>query len=100
MPISTPSGKDDRTGAAHVRRINALAEAHGRDPVARVLMDALEHNAFSSEYVLNIIEARDRARPEPGPLHVTRRSDLLELELPGPDLDIYGKTSEQPETSE
>lgn len=84
----------------HVRRINALAEAHGRDRVARLLMDAHEHNAFSSEYVLNILEARERARPEPGPLHVTRRGDLLELDLPGPDLDIYRETPrhEEPPT--
>lgn len=73
----------------HVDRIVALAEAHGRDEVARLLMDALEHHAFSSEYVLNILEARSRALPEPGPLHVTRRSDLLELDVPKPDLDIY-----------
>ena len=84
----------------HVRRINALAEAHGRDRVARLLMDAQEHNAFSSEYVLNILEARERARPEPGPLHVTRRGDLLELDLPGPDLGIYRETPrhEEPPT--
>ena len=75
----------------HVRRINALAEANGRDEVARVLMDSLEHGAFSSEYVLNIIEARGRALPEPGALHVTRRSDLLYLEVPKPDLGIYDK---------
>ena len=76
---------------AHVRRINALGEIHGRDEVARLLADALEHRAFSSEYVLNILQARQRILPEPGPLHVTRRQDLLELDLPEPDLDIYGK---------
>ena len=76
---------------AHVRRINALSDIHGRDEVARLLDDALEHRAFSSEYVLNILQARQRALPEPGPLHVTRRQDLLELDLPEPDLDIYGK---------
>jgi len=27
--------------------------------------------------------------PEPGALHLTRRSDLLELDLPEPDLDLY-----------
>ena len=76
---------------SHLRRINALAEIHDRNEVARLLADALEHRAFSSEYVLNILEARQRAAPQPGPLHVTRRQDLLELDLPEPDLDIYGK---------
>ena len=79
----------------HVRRINALADIHGRDQVARLLMDALEHHAFSSEYVLNILEARTRTKPQPGPLHVTRRKDLLELEMPPPNLTIYDREKNQ-----
>jgi len=79
----------------HVDRINALAEVHGRDVLARVLADAGEYGAFSAEYIHNIIEARGRTMPEPGPLHVTRRADLLELQLPEPDLDIYDE--EQPD---
>lgn len=74
---------------SHVRRINALAEIHGRDEVARLLADACENHAFSAEYVLNILEARKRILPEPGPLHVTRRQDLLDLDLPEPDLNVY-----------
>ena len=74
---------------SHVKRINALVEIHGRDEVARLLIDAAEHHAFSSEYVLNILEARKRILPEPGALHLTRGHDLLELDLPEPDLSIY-----------
>ena len=74
---------------SHLRRINALAEIHGRDQVARLLADACENHAFGAEYVLNILAARQRALPEPGPLHVTRREDLLDLDLPEPDLDVY-----------
>jgi transposase len=74
---------------SHVRRINALAEIHGRDEVARLLADACEHHAFSCEYVLNILEGRERVLPEPGALHLTRGHDLLELDLPEPDLDAY-----------
>lgn len=81
----------------HVRRINALAEANGRDRVARALLDGLEHNAFSSQYVLNIIEARQRLRPHTGSLNVTRRKDLLELDGPTPNLDIYDRSSRQKE---
>ncbi len=84
----------------HVARINALCEAHGRDEVARLLMDALEHDAFSSEYVLNILQARGRALPEPGPLHVTRRRDLLELDIPEPDLSIYDTDEEEEDRKE
>lgn len=78
---------------SHVNRINALAEVHGRDELARVLADALGHNAFSSEYVHNILDARSRGLPEAGPLHVTRRSDLLDLDLPDADLSVYDKPS-------
>jgi len=74
---------------SHVRRINALVEIHGRDEVARLLADAREHHAFSSEYVLNILEARKRTLPEPGALLLTRSQDLLDIELPEPNLDIY-----------
>lgn len=74
---------------SHVRRINALIEIHGRDEVARLLADACEHHAFSCEYVLNILAGRKRVLPEPGALHLTRGHDLLELDLPEPDLDAY-----------
>jgi transposase len=73
----------------HLDRINALAEVHGRDALARALTDACQCAAFSAEYIHNILEARGRILAEPGPLHVTRRADLLELELPEPDLNIY-----------
>ncbi len=74
---------------SHVDRINALADIHSRDTLKRALADATECGAYSAEYILNIVEARLRASPEPGPLHVTRRGDLLELDLPEPNLDIY-----------
>ena len=36
-----------------------------------------------------LLEQRERFRPQPGPLHLTRREDLLDLELPQADLTIY-----------
>jgi len=35
--------------------------------------------------------ARRRISPEPAALQLTRRADLLELELPEPDLSIYDR---------
>ena len=81
----------------HLNRINALTETYGRDRLARALADALEHHAFSSEYLLNILESRERRRPEPGPLHVTRREDLLELDIPKPDLSVYDGNEQRKE---
>ena len=37
--------------------------------------------------------ARARSLPEPSALHLTRRADLLELELPQPDLSLYEANS-------
>ncbi|MFA4945903.1 MAG: IS21 family transposase [Lentisphaeria bacterium] len=82
---------------SHLRRICALAGVHGRDDTARVLADALEHRAFGADYVLNILNVRARGLPEPGPLHVTRRQDLLELSVPEPDFQLYDPPARNPE---
>ena len=76
----------------HVRKIVALSEFYGAQATARALDDAFEYGAFSSDYITNLLEARARSLPETSPLHLTRRSDLLELELPKPDLSLYDLT--------
>lgn len=76
---------------AHLRKILALAEIHGKDAVARALDDGLALEAFSAEYIANILTARRHTDREPGALQLTRRADLLELELPEPDLTIYDR---------
>jgi transposase len=73
----------------HLRKIVALADVYGVEKVARALADALVYQAFSSEYIANILEQRERRLPEPGPLHLTRKQDLLDLQLPDPDLSVY-----------
>jgi len=76
---------------AHLRKILALAEIHSKEAVARAMDDGLELQAFSAEYIANILAARRRIGPEPGALQLTRRCDLLELELPEPDLSVYDR---------
>jgi len=75
--------------AHHVRKIVALSEIYGPDAVARAMADAFVYQAFSSEYIANILEQRARFRPEPGALHLTRREDLLDITVAQPDLSIY-----------
>lgn len=75
----------------HLRQILALAELHGKEAVARALDDGLELQAFSAEYIAHILAARRRIGPEPGALQLTRSADLLELEIPQPDLSIYDR---------
>lgn len=77
----------------HLRKILALSEIYGPDYLARAIEDAFTLQAFSSEYIANILEQRQRLLPEPGALLLTRRQDLLELEMAEPDLSIYDRLS-------
>jgi transposase len=76
--------------AQHVHKILALSEHYGGDAVARALQDALAFEAYSSEYIANLLQSRVRLRPEPAPLQVPRAGDALLLEVPEPDLSLYG----------
>jgi transposase len=78
---------------AHLRKIVALLEMHDRDAVARALDDGLELQAFSAEYIAHILAARRRIGEDPGALQLTRAVDLLDLELPAPDLSIYDRAA-------
>src|SRR5246500_3687931 len=73
----------------HVAKIIALSEVYSPDKVACAIEDSFEFQAFSSDYIANILEQRERFSPQAGPLHLTRRQDLLELELTQPDLSVY-----------
>ena len=81
----------------HVQKIVALSELYGIDAVARAMEDAFTYQAFSCEYLANMLQQRQRPADEPGPLHLTRQQDLLELDLPAPDLSLYdSKTNQEP----
>ena len=80
----------------HVQKILALVEIYGVDRVTRALQDAHQYQAYSCEYVANILEQRQRPLPEPGALHLTRASDLLDLDLPEPDLSVYDPNDNSP----
>jgi len=73
----------------HVRKIVALSEIYDPASVTRAIEDAFSFNAFSCEYIANLLEQRSRFLPEPGVLHLTRREDLLKIKIRQPDLTIY-----------
>ena len=75
----------------HINKIVALADIYGADKVARAIDDAIASEAFASQYIENILQQRERLVPQPGPLHLTRRSDLLDIELSPADLSLYDK---------
>jgi transposase len=73
----------------HVNKIVALADIYGPEKVALSLEEAIQCQAFSSQYIENILQQRERHTPLPGPLHLTRRTDLLQLDLAPADLSPY-----------
>jgi transposase len=77
----------------HIRQIVALSEIYGAAKVERALQDALSFEAFGCEYIANILEQWARPATPPGALHLTRRQDLLDLELPPADLTPYESKS-------
>jgi hypothetical protein len=79
----------------HVRTIVALSEIHSDDAVIRAIDDALALHAIGSSYIANLLESRARVLPEPGALHLTRREDLLDLDVEPPDLSIYQNNKDQ-----
>jgi len=73
----------------HVRKIVALSDIYAPEAMARAMEDAFVYEAFSSDYIANLLEQRARFTPEASALHLTRREDLLEVRLAPPDLSIY-----------
>lgn len=80
---------------SHAIQILALRGQYGAEAVARALADACELHAFSADYIANILEQRRRFQGGhlPGPLHLTRSADLLELEMPRPDISVYERAA-------
>jgi hypothetical protein len=79
----------------HVRKIVALSEIYGTDPLARAIEDAFLFEAFSCEYIANLLQQRTRFNKEPAALHLTRREDLLDIRLEHPDLSVYERISDE-----
>ncbi|RLD03270.1 MAG: IS21 family transposase [Chloroflexi bacterium] len=79
----------------HIRAINGLIDIYGADHVSRALMDANDHQAYSADQIENLLAAWSRPDAQPGPLHISRQSDLLDISIPQPDLDIYTPTNKE-----
>lgn len=75
--------------AHHIQKIVALSEIYGPEQTARAIEDALAFDACGCEYIANLLEQWQRVPPAPSTLHLTRRQDLLDLEIPPADLSLY-----------
>jgi hypothetical protein len=73
----------------HVAKILALSDIYGEEAVDRALADAINFQAFHSDYILNLLQSRAKQLPEASPLQLTTRQDLLDIDLDPPDLSIY-----------
>ena len=73
----------------HLRKIVALSEIYGVDAVDRAIQDGIAFAAYSCEYIANILEMQARQLPEAGALLLTRRQDLLDIEIAPADLSPY-----------
>lgn len=78
----------------HIRQIVALSEIYGEDSLIKAIDDAFVFQAFSCEYIANILQQKNRVLPEAGALHLTRSQDLLDLSIESPDLSIYNPKKE------
>ena len=81
----------------HVRKILALTEIYAADAVARAISGRAQPSRPSAPSITNILETRARALPEPGPLQLTRRHDLLDIDIAPPDLNAYQVNRHDPE---
>lgn len=73
---------------SHVRKILALAEYHDRASLLDALQDAAYHQAYSAEYIANILQFRTHLQ-EASPLQLFRNKHLLDLDFTEPGLDAY-----------
>ena len=76
----------------HLRKIIALEGVYTREQIAEAISDAHHASAHSSEYIINLLGQREHPQVEPGPLHLTRPGDQLDIETPQADLSIYDTT--------
>jgi transposase len=73
----------------HIKAINSLARIYEPSDVIRAIRDAGEHQAYSADHIENMLRSRSRNPTACGPLHLTRSSDLIDMSIPEPNLDIY-----------
>ena len=77
----------------HIERILALEQIYGHDEAARAVRDALENEAFHSEYIGFLLDLRAKPKTEAMPLQLLRGDDILKLSIPEPDLSQYKVTN-------
>lgn len=73
----------------HIRKIMHFVETYGADEVKKAMEDTSLLEVFSADAVLNLIEMRRRPLPAVGAIHLSRKTDCLDMDIPEVDLSIY-----------
>lgn len=73
----------------HIRKIMTFIDIYGADEVKKAMEDTCVLDVFSADAILNLIEMRHRTLPKPSPIHLSRKTDSLDIEIREVDLDIY-----------
>ncbi len=74
-----------------IKRILALKDIYSTKDIAQVLSDCLDMKAISASAIENILAARKRIMRDPHPLHITRNSECLDIEIKKPNLNKYNE---------
>lgn len=74
-----------------VKRILALKDMYSSKEIGQVLEDCLEMKAINASSIENILGARNRFMRTSHPLHITRNSECLDIEIEKPNLNKYNK---------
>jgi transposase len=72
-----------------VKRILALKDIYPDDEINNVISDCLELGAINASAVENLLGTRKRVTQDLHPLHITKNSDCLKIQIKKPDLNLY-----------
>lgn len=70
-----------------LRQLYALGQIYDHNQIAQAIEDALIFDACNAAYVRNILEQKEL--DQVGPLHISHKSDALEITLDTPNINIY-----------
>lgn len=72
-----------------LRKIYALSEIYSKQQIANAIEDTIEMQSCNADYVKLILDSKKRSFCEPGPLHISHKTDDLNIELDPPNMDRY-----------
>ena len=72
-----------------LRKIFALSELYSKQQIANAIEDTIEMQSCNADYIKLILDTKKRSFCEAGPLHISHKTDDLNIELDPPNMDRY-----------